>query len=187
MRGESLCRHHGDSSASSGGFEPAQGWSAEPRSDLSSNRGLTGDGAAYVRKRGPEGRLPPLGAQISPSLETPPPRAPLPPCRVFLFSVGKLLGEVTGRERRGRAAGRQQRGSTRSLSGPVGVRELGRGGEERAGRQRAPQRGLPCRGNSREEPAHFYSPFQTAPPRTLPSSVVQIPAALQTLKQRDRS
>ena len=120
MRGESLCRHHGDSSASSGGFEPAQGWSAEPRSDLSSNRGLTGDGAAYVRKRGPEGRLPPLGAQISPSLETPPPRAPLPPCRVFLFSVGKLLGEVTGRERRGRAAGRQQRGSTCSLSGHGG-------------------------------------------------------------------
>lgn len=67
VRGESLCRRHGDSSASSGGSEPAQGWSAEPRSDLSSDRGLTGDGAACVQKRGPEGQLPPSGAQPPPA------------------------------------------------------------------------------------------------------------------------
>ena len=71
MRGEPLCRRHGRAVFVRhgravfvrGGSEPDQGWSAEPCSCLSSHRGLAGDGAACVQKRG---ATPALGGTAPP-------------------------------------------------------------------------------------------------------------------------
>lgn len=67
LRGDPLCRHHWERQCFFGGSEPAQGWSTEPHSCLSSDRGLAGDGAACIWKRG---ATPALGGTAPPSLET---------------------------------------------------------------------------------------------------------------------